>query len=134
MDYIYHHGIKGQKWGVRRTPEQLGRKTIGTISPYGYHDDYLKAHNNKPIEAMSNDELRARITRIQLEQQYSSISEQEKKRGTKIFNSTVKTINDAATLSSSIIKLKHNWDLIFKKNDGDKQKQKDKDNKKESGK
>ena len=21
---IYHHGIKGQKWGVRRTPEQLG--------------------------------------------------------------------------------------------------------------
>lgn len=25
---IWHHGIKGQKWGVRRTPEQLGhRKT-----------------------------------------------------------------------------------------------------------
>lgn len=21
---IYHHGIKGQKWGVRRSPEQLG--------------------------------------------------------------------------------------------------------------
>ena len=23
---IYHHGIKGQKWGVRRTKEQLGYK------------------------------------------------------------------------------------------------------------
>ena len=22
--YLCHHGIKGQKWGVRRTPEQLG--------------------------------------------------------------------------------------------------------------
>lgn len=21
---IYHHGIKGQKWGIRRSPEQLG--------------------------------------------------------------------------------------------------------------
>lgn len=23
-DYIEHHGIKGMRWGVRRTPEQLG--------------------------------------------------------------------------------------------------------------
>lgn len=24
---LYHHGIKGMKWGVRRTPEQLGHNT-----------------------------------------------------------------------------------------------------------
>lgn len=28
MNELYHHGIKGQKWGVRRTPEQLGHKSI----------------------------------------------------------------------------------------------------------
>lgn len=24
LDYLEHHGVKGQRWGVRRTPEQLG--------------------------------------------------------------------------------------------------------------
>lgn len=30
MDHYYlaHHGIKGQKWGVRRTPEQLGHRIV----------------------------------------------------------------------------------------------------------
>lgn len=26
-DELYHHGIKGQRWGVRRTKEELGYKT-----------------------------------------------------------------------------------------------------------
>lgn len=26
QEFLEHHGIKGQRWGIRRTPEQLGHK------------------------------------------------------------------------------------------------------------
>ena len=25
---LYHYGVIGMKWGIRRTPEQLGHKTL----------------------------------------------------------------------------------------------------------
>lgn len=31
-DYIYHYGIKGMKWGIRRTAEQLGHKIKDSLS------------------------------------------------------------------------------------------------------
>ena len=35
-DYeLYHHGIKGQKWGIRRTAAQLGHRVAGAAKTAG---------------------------------------------------------------------------------------------------
>ena len=42
MYYLMHHGIKGMKWGVRRTPEQLGHRKVSTKSD-SVEERYSKA-------------------------------------------------------------------------------------------
>lgn len=66
-DFLAHFGIKGMKWGIRRTPEQLGYKTS---SP-----------SNKKIKKMSDDELRKAVNRLQMEKQYRDLKSEEIKRG-----------------------------------------------------
>lgn len=41
---LYHHGVKGMKWGVRRTPKQLGRKI-----------DRLERNNAKQTKIMDKN-------------------------------------------------------------------------------
>lgn len=39
---LYHYGVKGMKWGVRRTPEQLGhKKALKKQSKHGIQRDGL---------------------------------------------------------------------------------------------
>lgn len=57
--FLKHHGVKGMKWGVRRSRKQLERAAKG---------------GGKSVKDMSNDELRAVVNRLQLEQQYTRLA------------------------------------------------------------
>ena len=78
---LYHHGIKGQKWGVRRTPEQLGHKRPSITIRGKQSDDYQKKSEMKAASKnrrlLSTQEIRDRIERIRLERQLKDMTDEE---------------------------------------------------------
>ena len=74
---LYHWGIKGMRWGIRRYQNKdgsltdLGKKRLKTED---YHEDYNKAHPSKNVKLMSDKELRERINRLQMENQYLQLT------------------------------------------------------------
>lgn len=69
--YLSHFGVKGMKWGVRKDRKKVA---VSSVKP---HDDYSKAHSSKSVSEMSDSELRSRINRLQMEQQYSKLTTSE---------------------------------------------------------
>lgn len=75
QDELWHWGIKGQKWGVRRYQNQDGTLTAEGKKRYQQddHPDYTRAHEKKSVRELSDAELNAKINRLQKEKQYQSL-------------------------------------------------------------
>lgn len=79
MEHIYlsHHGIKGQKWGIRRFQLKNGKLTAAGKKRYSEDDEEQKkkaeedsAPKKKSVSEMSDQELRDAVARAQLEENY----------------------------------------------------------------
>lgn len=85
---IYHHGIKGQKWGVRRTAEQLGhavvkggrkagrflsissKHAVQSVKNKNAQKKQNKENSSQDWRTLSDEELSRRISRLKLEKSY----------------------------------------------------------------
>ena len=85
---LMHHGVKGQRWGVIRTKEQLGHKPTSSSKSASSKSDSSKlskhkrlrknelktaAPKKKKLSEMSEEELNKMIDRMRLEKTYKQL-------------------------------------------------------------
>lgn len=112
-DELYHHGIKGQRWGIRRYQNK-----DGTLTPAGKkrvaHEDYTKAHTKKSVQEMSDSELKSRLNRLQMEDNYNRLSNTRKSKGKKYVDKLIKAGTTVATVTTTALTIYNNMDKINK--------------------
>lgn len=82
---LIHHGIKGQRWGVRRFQNKDGSRTIAGKSRERMEqadktirnkDKQIRDERRSDVKkrrAMSDEDIRKRVARMKLEQEYKDL-------------------------------------------------------------
>ena len=76
--YLYHHGIKGQKWGVRRYQNPDGTLTAeGKVKKARMDATAQKKEDVKNRRTMSMNDLKNKVERLKMEKQLKDLTEDE---------------------------------------------------------
>lgn len=96
---LEHHGVKGMKWGVRRSKPQLDSASGRVASADAKVADAAQAKvNSGGTRSLSNHELQGLITRMSLERQYQSMQTQHQSAMDKGVQTTQKILKVAKTV------------------------------------
>ncbi len=106
-DELYHHGILGQKWGVRRFENADG--TLTEAGKARYSRKTTRKGYQENLNRLDKDLAKVRIKKQKLENKEKSLTENDEKAAKKIekieskINKYNNSINDYKNLANSII-------------------------------
>lgn len=115
---LYHHGVKGMKWGVRKTPVRSSsgntrKQKSNTMSLFKKKKTTRNASvakssqaQTKSVKDMSDDELQRKIDRARLEQKYLELNPETVSRGRRIAKGVINNVivPSAEDLGKQVVK------------------------------
>lgn len=105
---LFHYGIKGMRWGIRRTAEELGHITEGSSRGLNAVSNLKRRKSNRLNPAaknMTDDELRRVINRINLEKQYSDLTRKDTSRGLDTVKDILAVVGSVAAITVAGVNL-----------------------------
>lgn len=91
--YLVHHGVKGMKWGVRKSRPSSGKKRrkgpIQININVGRKAKKTKS-SKESIKGLTDQELLARVNRLNLEKRYRDLSAPQKSAGKEFVSNILK--------------------------------------------
>lgn len=97
---LYHHGIKGQKWGVRRSPRQLGHKSGGKTKEQ-LASEARKKNDLKNRGTFTVAELDEKVKRLRLEKELRELTEAELYSGRKAVKSILSNVGTKVVITAA---------------------------------
>lgn len=101
---LNHYGILGMKWGIRRTPAQLGRSAKKGGKAWSPEAKEAKKLKKKGVKQLSNTELRKLNEREQLESTYSRMNPSKYKKAISYVAAATTALGTAVTLYNNASK------------------------------
>ena len=115
---LYHHGVKGMKWGVKKTPVRSSsgntrKQKSNTMSLFKKKKTTRNASvakssqaQTKSVKDMSDDELQRKIDRARLEQKYLELNPETVSRGRRIAKGVINNVivPSAEDLGKQVVK------------------------------
>lgn len=97
---LTHYGVEGMKWGIRRSEAQLAK---------------ARGSKTDDISKLSDDELRRRVNRLNMEQQYKKLtSSASTSKGADYMKKIYKAGTTVAAVTTTALTLYNNADKIKK--------------------
>ena len=88
---LFHYGILGMKWGVRRTPAQLARARGQRASSA---DSKVKEERKTALKnrrSLSTEDIQKRVERLKLEKQFKDLTNEDIAPGRKMASDILKS-------------------------------------------